>query len=107
MEKIRQPAKEKGLPEQTDALWKQLEALASSAAVRQESLGLDILNKVRQLFRDLQQVDAAPTSQQLAAVETLAHETPAALERWKKIPPEVATLNARLKSAGITPMEFP
>ena len=41
MEKIRQPAKEKGMAEQTDAVWKQLESLASPAAVREESLKLD------------------------------------------------------------------
>jgi hypothetical protein len=61
---------------------------------------LDALKRVEKLFRDLQGVDAAPTPSQEAAVADLQKDATAAMERWKAIAPEVATLNAQLASAG-------
>ncbi len=99
LERIRQPAKGKGI--EIEGLWKKLEDLASPAAVREERLELDVLNKVRKSFDDLQQVDAAPTSQQEAAVPELEKMTGHAMEAWKAIAREVEVLNGKLRADGL------
>ena len=105
LEKIRPSAKEKGLSQQVEALWKQLESLASPAAVRDESLELDVLNKVKKLFNDLQQVDAAPTPQQELALSELEKMTAKAMDDWKGIPSKLATLNSALEAANLQPIK--
>ncbi len=72
LDKTEEAAAAKGLREKIDALRKKLEAFANPAAVCSGgNLELDALNKVKKLFGDLQQVDAAPTPQQQAAVADL------------------------------------
>ena len=89
-------------------LQKKLETFANPADVRSgDPLELDALNKVKKLFGDLQDVDAAPTPSQQAAVTELQRNATAVMERWKAMPQEVATLNAQLASAGLEPLKFP
>ncbi len=104
---LRQPANEKGLGNEVESLWKKLESFASPAEVREEALQFEVLNKVRKLFQDLQQVDAAPTSQQRIALAEMEKSGAKALEEWKEIPREVATLNGALRAAQLEPIKFP
>ena len=106
--KAKKDAGENPIKEQIAALHKKLEAFANPAAVRSgDSLKLDALAKVEKLFGDLQDVDAAPTPAQQAAVDELQKNSPGVMERWNAIAPEVATLNAGLASAGLEPIKFP
>jgi photosystem II stability/assembly factor-like uncharacterized protein len=86
MEKATEPAAQKGLEEKVAALRKILEAFANPATVRAGgTLDFDLLEKVKKLFGDLQQVDAAPTPQQQIAVGRLEQNTQEVLVRWKTI----------------------
>jgi hypothetical protein len=70
-------------------------------------LELDVLSKAGQLFGDLQEVDAAPTSQAEAAAINLQRDAKSVAERWRAIPPEVAALNTALEAAGLDKIKFP
>jgi photosystem II stability/assembly factor-like uncharacterized protein len=108
IENISGPAAQKGLEEKVTGLRKELEALANPATVRDgRTLELDALQKVKKLFGDLQQVDAAPTPAQQSAVGTLQRVTQEVVARWRTIPPEVEALNAQLASAGIKQIKLP
>ena len=108
LEKVREPAAAKGLQDKVAALRKTLEGFSNASSVRETgTLEFYVLNKVRKLFNDLQQVDAAPTPQQEAAVQNLQRDAQSAMERWKTIPPAVATLNAQLAASGIEPIKLP
>jgi hypothetical protein len=107
VQSLRQPAKEKGLGNEVESLWKKLESFASPAEVREKSLQFDVLDKVRRLFSDVQRVDAAPTSQQKIALADLEKSGAKALEEWREIPREVATLNRALQAAQLEPIKFP
>ena len=70
--KAKERAGESPIREQIEGLRKKLETFANPAAVRSnDPLELDVLNKVEKLFGDLQEVDAAPTPSQQAAVTEL------------------------------------
>ncbi len=106
--KLKEPAAQKGLGEKVAALHKSLEAFANPATVRAGGiLNFDLLQKVKKLFVDLQQVDAAPTPAQQSAVGNLQDATPEVVARWKAIPPEVERLNAELATAGLEPIKLP
>jgi photosystem II stability/assembly factor-like uncharacterized protein len=101
--RLDEPASEK-----VAALRKKLEALASPATVwAGGTLELDALQKMRKLFDEIQQVDAAPTPQQQIAISDLAREAQMALEKWKEIPPAISALNVQLTGAGLQPIQFP
>ena len=108
MKKAKERAGKNPIKEQIDALHKKLETFASPAAVRSgAALELEALDKVVRLFGDLQDVDAAPTPAQQAAMTALQKDARGVVERWKAIAPEVATLNAGLASAGLEAIKFP
>jgi photosystem II stability/assembly factor-like uncharacterized protein len=95
----------KSLNEKIEALRRWLETFANPVAVRSGgTLELDALNRVKKLFGDLQQVDAAPTPQQQAAVANLQRAAPEVIKQWKEMPREIAALNARLETAGLQPL---
>ena len=74
-----------------EQLRKSLEAFANPEVIRSgRTLQLDVLNKVKKLFDDLQQVDAAPTPEQIAAVRELEQVTKEVLEKWKEMPAAAA-----------------
>ena len=107
LEKIEAPAAEKGLQERIGSLHKQLESFANPVDVRAgKPIGLYILSKVKKLFTDLQQVDAAPITQQHAAMGQLHDETESVVQHWKAIPSQAAALNAQLESAGLKKMAW-
>jgi hypothetical protein len=108
MEKIANRAAQKGLEKQVVALRKELEAFANPAAVRDGgTLELDARQKVKKLFDDVQQVDAAPTPAQQSAIGTMQRITQEVAARWKTIPPKVEALNAQLASAGLERIKLP
>ena len=105
LDRTEEAAAAKGLREKIDALRKKLESFANPAAVYSGgNRELDALNKVKKLFGDLQQVDAAPTPQQQAAVSDLQRAAPAVIKQWKAMPREIAALNSQLEAAGLQPL---
>jgi hypothetical protein len=75
--------------EQTPALKTLHEKLATLADPRAaqagEPLQFDLLGKTAKLFGDIQQVDAAPTPEQMAAAAYLQSEAPKAEAHWQEI----------------------
>ena len=66
-------------------LRKKLEEFANPSAVRSgESLELDVLKKVEELFDDLQEVDAGPTPQQEIALGNLQRDARSVLSDGKR-----------------------
>ena len=108
LKKAKERAGESPIREQIEALQTKLQTFANPATVRaNDPLELDVLNKVEKLFGDLEDVDAAPTPSQQAAVTELQKDAAVAMQRWRAIAPEVATLNALLASAGLGQIKFP
>jgi hypothetical protein len=94
--------------EPIDHLRKKLQEFADPAAVRSgEPLELDVLSKVKQLFANLQGVDAAPTPQQEVALGELERVAQSVIERWRAMPAEVAAVNSGLQAARVEPIKFP
>jgi hypothetical protein len=105
--KAKEQAGDKPVKEPIEALRKKLEEFADPARVRTgQPLELDVLSKVESLFGDLQEVDAAPTSQAEAAAADLQRETKSVLEHWQAIPKAVEALDAALEAAGLEKLAF-
>ena len=108
LEKAKERAGSKSVQKQVEALHEKLTEFADPAAVHAgRPLELDALSKVIRLFGNLQQVDAAPTPQQEAAVAQVQKDASSAEERWKAIPQEVETLNVTLEAAGVDNLKWP
>ena len=108
LEKVRERGRGANVNQAIEDLRKKLEEFANPSAVRSgESLELDVLKKVENLFDDLQGVDAGPTPQQEIALGDLQRDARSVLERWKAIPEMVAAVNAQLEAAGLKPIRFP
>jgi photosystem II stability/assembly factor-like uncharacterized protein len=106
--KAKEKAGDKPVKDKIEALTKKLQEFADPARVRAgQSLELDVLSKVGQLFGDLQEVDAAPTPQTEAAAVELQRDAKSVAERWRAIAPEVAALNSALETAGLEKIKFP
>ena len=108
LEKLAETGNDRGLGSHIEMLRKKLEAFANPASVRADGpLQFDLLDKVKKLFTDLQQVDAAPTSQQASTVGELEVRSQTVIKNWETIPSEVSALNAQLTAAGLVPIKFP
>jgi photosystem II stability/assembly factor-like uncharacterized protein len=106
--KAKEKAGDKPVKEQIEALTKKLQEFADPARVRAgQSLELDVLSKAANLFGDLQEVDAAPTSQAEAAAVDLQRDAKSVAERWRALAPDVAALNSALETAGLEKIKFP
>jgi len=106
--KAKEKAGEKPVKQKIEELTKKLQEFANPDQVRTgQALELDVLNKVEKLFGDLQEVDAAPTSQAQAAAVDLQGKARSVTERWRTMSQEVAALNSELESAGIEKIKFP
>ncbi|HSP46323.1 MAG TPA: hypothetical protein VLO30_10045, partial [Chthoniobacterales bacterium] len=98
--KAKETAGDKPVKEQIEGLTKKLQEFADPARIRTgQSLELDVLSKVEKLFGDLQEVDAAPTSQAEASALDVQRDAQSVTERWRAIPKEVASLNSALEAA--------
>jgi len=60
---------------------------------------------VEELYNAVLRADAAPTVAQAEASETTASELAALLGAWHGVEGELATLNARLRAAGLAPLK--
>ena len=97
------PAKEK-----IETLNKKLQEFADPARVRAgQSLELDVLSKVKKLFGDLQEVDAAPTAATEVAAVEIQRDAKSVIERWRAVPQDVAALNSALEASGVEKIKFP
>jgi photosystem II stability/assembly factor-like uncharacterized protein len=106
--KAKEKAGEKPVKAQIEALTKKLQEFADPARVRAgQSLELDVLSKVEQLFGDLQEVDAAPTPQAAAAAAALQRDAKSVAERWPAITADVPAVNSALEEAGLEKIKFP
>jgi hypothetical protein len=107
LEKLAEAKTDQSLANEMAALHTKLEPFANPARMRAgEPLAFDLLDKVKKLFDDLQQVDAAPTAQQMTAVSDLERATQTAIKNWETIPSELAALNGRLTAAGLAPIKL-
>src|SRR5437764_2391648 len=106
--KAKEKAGDTPVKEKIEALNKKLQEFADPARVRAgQSLELDVLSKVKKLFGDLQEADAAPTAATEAAAITIQRDAKSVVERWRAMPQEVASLNAALAAAGIENIKAP
>jgi hypothetical protein len=106
--KAKEKAGDKPVKEQIEALTKKLQEFADPARVRAgQPLELDVLSKVKKLFGDLQEVDAAPTAQAETAAAELQRDAKSVIERWRAVPQDVAALNSALEASGVEKMKFP
>ena len=108
LSKAKEKAGEKPVKAQIEALTKKLEEFTDPARIRAgQSLELDVLGKVEKVFGDLQEVDAAPTSQIEATAVELQRDAKSVAARWHAILPEVTALNAALEAAGLEKLKLP
>jgi len=106
--KAKEKAGDAPVKEKIDALNKKLQEFADPARVRAgQSLELDVLSKVKKLFGDLQEADAAPTPQAETAAVDLQRDAKSVIERWRALGPDVATLNSALETAGLEKLKSP
>ena len=94
--------------DQMDVLHHKLADLADPAALRAgQPLAFNLLAQASQLFRDLQQAAAAPTTQQTDAVAHLQERAAAVPVQWKSIQQDVEALNRSLSASGGEPIKLP
>jgi hypothetical protein len=104
----KEKAAHKPVKEKIEGLEKKLREFSDPSPARpNQPLALYVLSKVQQVFGDLQDVDAAPTSQTEAAAIDLQRESKNVAEQWRAIPAEVAALNVALEGAGLEKIAFP
>ncbi|HEX8897452.1 MAG TPA: hypothetical protein VF751_02045, partial [Chthoniobacterales bacterium] len=106
--KAKEKAGDTQVKEKIEALNKKLQEFADPVRVRTgQSLELDVLSKVKKLFGDLQEADAAPISATEAAAVQIQRDAKSVVERWRAMPQEVASLNAALETAGLEKIKAP
>jgi hypothetical protein len=71
-------------------------------------LRLDILQKLENLFADMQRVDAAPAPSVRAAVAEIVAAAPSAMQRWQAVESQdLPALNRQLEAVGFQPIQIP
>ncbi|PYS48907.1 MAG: glycoside hydrolase [Acidobacteria bacterium] len=100
--------KESAAANAVDALNKKLQELTGAANFRPGAPpNLVVLGRLETLFRVIQGVDAAPTSQVVAAVPEVLRDSQTLVERWRAIESEdIPALNQQLQAAGIPKIEL-
>jgi photosystem II stability/assembly factor-like uncharacterized protein len=100
---LKAQAKQESTISAIDALGKKLQELAGAANQRPGApLNLALLARVQTLFRIIQGVDSAATSQVAAAVKDIPREAQALIERWRSIEAQdIPQLNRELKASGL------
>jgi photosystem II stability/assembly factor-like uncharacterized protein len=94
---------------QIEALSKQLKDLVGAESRAPAALPtLVVLTRLETLFRVLQDVDAAPTTQASAAAPEVEAAARSLIERWRSIESEgVPALNRQLRGAGLPGLDQP
>lgn len=105
---LRERAAQTSLSAQIDVLGKKLQELMGSQPPRPGAQpGLAVLTRVQTLFRVIQGVDRAPTSQVVAAAADVKREVQTELARWQAIESQDLTeLNRQLQLAGLPRIEL-
>src|SRR5205085_10308759 len=100
--------KETAAANTVDALNKKLQELTGAANLRPGiPLNLAVLGRLQTLFRVIQGVDAAPTSQVVAAVPDVLRDSQTLVERWRAIETQdIPALNQQLQASGIPKIEM-
>jgi hypothetical protein len=93
---------------QLDVLNKKLQEIAGPPRPRASAtLSLEGLDKLRTLFRSLQEVDLAPTPVIRAAVTDLQRDSQSITDRWRTIETQdIPALNRQLEAAGFRKIEI-
>jgi hypothetical protein len=93
---------------QLDLLNKRLQEIAGPPRPRASAtLSLEGLEKLRTLFRSLQEVDVAPTPVIRAAVTDLQRDSQSITDRWRTIETQdIPALNRQLEAAGFRKIEI-
>jgi hypothetical protein len=106
--KAKELAGQNAVSAQLDALLKKLQEIAGPPRSRASStLSLELLEKLRTLFRRLQEVDTAPTATIRAAIAELQRESQSVQTRWRAIEADdVSALNRQLEAAGFRKIEI-
>ena len=108
MTNLKAQAKQETVVSAIDALNKKLLEMAGAANARPGApLSLSVLARVQTLFRAIQGVDAAPTTQVAAAVADVRRESQTVIERWRAIESQdIPALNKQLQAAGVPIVEM-
>src|SRR5947209_8877637 len=95
------------LKEKLNALTGKLRSLGPPNPRSKTELSLHVLTSVKELFEQLQAVDAAPTPSQRAAVQELQKDVPQAIEQSKRvISEEVPAVNKALEASGLPRLQM-
>jgi photosystem II stability/assembly factor-like uncharacterized protein len=94
---------------QIEAFSKQLKELVGAESRSPDALpSLGVLTRLETLFRVMQDVDAAPTTQAAAAAAEVEAAATKTIERWRSIEKEsIPALNRQLQGAGLPGVEPP
>ncbi|MBA3651453.1 MAG: glycoside hydrolase, partial [Chthoniobacterales bacterium] len=85
-----------------DTLGRTLQRFAAPDARPGAPLSLEVLDKVKRLFGNIQDVDAAPRPSVKVAVSDLEREAESVFERWRNvITQDLPALNRQLGAAGL------
>lgn len=100
--------KESAAASAVDALNKKLQELTGAANFRPGvPPNLIVLGRLETLFRIIQGVDAAPTTQVAAAVPDVLRDSQTLIERWRAIEAQdLPALNQQLQAAGVPKIEL-
>jgi hypothetical protein len=106
---LRSRAPQGAVASQIEALSKQLKDLVGAESRAPNALpALGVLTRLETLFRVMQDVDAAPTTQVTAAEAEVEAAARTAIERWRSIESEgVPALNRQLQGVGLPTVEPP
>ena len=106
--KAKELAGENPVTAQLEAVKKKLLEIAGPPRPRAPAVpSLELLEKLRSLFRGLQVVDAAPTPAIRTAVADLQRESQSVMARWRALEAQdLAELNHQLEAAGFRKIEI-
>ncbi len=100
--KLRDQSLPKNVEEKLNALNSKLKELGPPSPRPGETPSLHALNSVKDLFQQIQGVDAAPTDRVRAAVNDVQAQAALLTKRWKEIvAQEVVALDRELQAAGL------
>jgi hypothetical protein len=105
--KAKERVGENAVAAQMEVLSKKLQDIAGPPVRPGAPLRLDILQKLENLFADMQRVDAAPAPSVRAAVAEIVAAAPSAMQRWQAVESQdLPALNRQLEAAGLKPIQI-
>src|SRR4029453_11462655 len=105
--KLREQSLPKNVEDKLNALNTRLKELGPPNARPGAAPSLHALDSAKELFGQIQGVDAAPTDRIKAAVNEVPVQASALMKRWQEIVrQDVAALNRNLQAAGLPSLNF-